>query len=866
MKQNLIHQTVEKVFKFSSKNDKNSFISSQGVLLSRAPTLDPQKSPATNSPKTEEDQMLKEQRRRNVKAMYSGDCQNFDEVVNKVQQEIEIHESPRNVENLEIFESSSSSFENSAKTKTLETMYLHQIEKDKKQKQETMRADKILKLMKDYQVIYLGKSSVEGNNLKGLVEMCENFYQYLNDEVNISRNLKNQIDQLELVIEELKRCQKNGNSADSIYYQREIEKLTFSFEQRTQKLKLEFENRLKLTNQQEINMRNELNHELEEERKNLRELKENYAKDLQILTNSHQEEMRNLKEQANGNEWKEMKEKLEKNHKISLHQHIESKNKSIEELTKRNEFQISKLTNLFHDKENCYKNEIELLKSQLEQLNSASERFNQEKIQLLKNEHYNQIESMKLIMEEKTSQVKNLEDIIHRKLNSSKEHFDKMNQFHLLEMDEILQQKSNIEVIYENKLKEKTLQLEAKIKELEANNKVLKEKETSLKDWNQNQMKIELESINHSLRVKISELERELEISRSKNQKAVFFVPNEFQRDHEILQENFEKLKEKFDQSEKQNESLRKEIQKKDSENYQEKIESYKEQLKFQIEKSRILQNKLMETNGNIQVICRIKPPTNTNKKTQEFIELSPEDDSIIKIIENVQNPIGGTSLAKKHLFSFNKVFPPESTQKQVFFEVSPFIESALDGHHVCIFAYGQTGSGKTHTMIGSDNKSENQGMIYQSIHQIFQQLKHLNSNCFSVESNFIEVYNDKIYDLMNMESDLKYEIRHEEDGRTEITNLKKFKINSVDEFTRLLDRATKNRTKGATKSHERSSRSHAIIRLKISVTNEEMKMKTEGILNLIDLSGSERFYNTEAFEERINETKHINKSLTNLG
>ena len=39
----------------------------------------------------------------------------------------------------------------------------------------------------------------------------------------------------------------------------------------------------------------------------------------------------------------------------------------------------------------------------------------------------------------------------------------------------------------------------------------------------------------------------------------------------------------------------------------------------------------------------------------------------------------------------------------QVFDEVSPLIQSCLDGKHVSIFAYGHTGSGKTYTMEASD-------------------------------------------------------------------------------------------------------------------------------------------------------------------
>jgi hypothetical protein len=51
-------------------------------------------------------------------------------------------------------------------------------------------------------------------------------------------------------------------------------------------------------------------------------------------------------------------------------------------------------------------------------------------------------------------------------------------------------------------------------------------------------------------------------------------------------------------------------------------------------------------------------------------------------------------------------VFLPDSGQEDLFQEIKPFVQTALDGENTCIFAYGQTGSGKTYTMEGPDSNS----------------------------------------------------------------------------------------------------------------------------------------------------------------
>lgn len=66
---------------------------------------------------------------------------------------------------------------------------------------------------------------------------------------------------------------------------------------------------------------------------------------------------------------------------------------------------------------------------------------------------------------------------------------------------------------------------------------------------------------------------------------------------------------------------------------------------------------------------------------------------------------------------SWIQVFEPESTQNNVFEEISLLAQSCVDGYNVCIFAYGQTGSGKSFTMEGGSVSSSR--AIHLFVHQV---------------------------------------------------------------------------------------------------------------------------------------------------
>ena len=80
-----------------------------------------------------------------------------------------------------------------------------------------------------------------------------------------------------------------------------------------------------------------------------------------------------------------------------------------------------------------------------------------------------------------------------------------------------------------------------------------------------------------------------------------------------------------------------------------------------------------------------------------------------------------------------------------------------------------------------------------------------------------------------------------------------------------LLRRAKKARAVAATNCNERSSRSHSVVILKIQGSNTKTGESCVGSLNLVDLAGSERLKDSGSTGQRLEETKNINTSLSNL-
>ncbi|EED19818.1 kinesin family protein (KlpA), putative [Talaromyces stipitatus ATCC 10500] len=294
-----------------------------------------------------------------------------------------------------------------------------------------------------------------------------------------------------------------------------------------------------------------------------------------------------------------------------------------------------------------------------------------------------------------------------------------------------------------------------------------------------------------------------------------------------------------------------------------------KEKLRKEETLRRKLHNQVQELKGNIRVFCRVRPPL-ASEPESDIAQIAFPDDAEdckeIAIMGPEERSSLGTVSRKNNAFSFDRVFGPSNQNADVFEEISQLVQSALDGYNVCIFCYGQTGSGKTHTMSSAD------GMIPRAVHQIYDTAKSLEEKgwTYTMEGNFVEVYNENLNDLLGKADDLdkkRHEIRHDmQRCKTTITDVTTVTLDSPEMVESILKRAAANRSVAATKANERSSRSHSVFILRLLGHNTITGERCEGTLNLVDLAGSERLSHSGATGERLKETQNINRSLSCLG
>ncbi|KAM6903268.1 kinesin-like protein KIFC1 [Lycodopsis pacificus] len=281
------------------------------------------------------------------------------------------------------------------------------------------------------------------------------------------------------------------------------------------------------------------------------------------------------------------------------------------------------------------------------------------------------------------------------------------------------------------------------------------------------------------------------------------------------------------------------------------------------------LHNTIQELKGNIRVFCRVRPLVEGG--LSQHIQLAASDNKTITLAKTEESHTGKTAdTHKNYNFSFDRVFGPQSSQQEVFDEISLLVQSALDGYNVCCFAYGQTGSGKTYTMEG-DEFDVSRGVIPRAVTQIFRAAEKLEAQGweFTFTASFVEIYNESLRDLLysgKASMRPEHEIRKSPDNKVTITNLSYERVCNEDQVLGLIMLANQNRSTAQTTQNDRSSRSHSVFQLDIEGVNFGRDLKCKSTLCLVDLAGSERMLKSQSQGERFKEMTAINGSLSNLG
>lgn len=154
---------------------------------------------------------------------------------------------------------------------------------------------------------------------------------------------------------------------------------------------------------------------------------------------------------------------------------------------------------------------------------------------------------------------------------------------------------------------------------------------------------------------------------------------------------------------------------------------------------------------GSIRVNVRVRPFISNDKledKKSSVIECESRNDLILKIPTEM---LKSDNHQQEYHFSFERIYPPTSTQNNLFTELSSLIQSSIDGHNVCIFSYGQTGAGKTYTMLGGESQ-DSLGLLPRTVDMLFQRARELEQvgvKC-SFGVCFSEIYNNRMINLLD--------------------------------------------------------------------------------------------------------------------
>lgn len=287
------------------------------------------------------------------------------------------------------------------------------------------------------------------------------------------------------------------------------------------------------------------------------------------------------------------------------------------------------------------------------------------------------------------------------------------------------------------------------------------------------------------------------------------------------------------------------------------------------------LPDSLKMENSAVTVAVRVRP-FNIREETEKALQVifMNSQETV------VHHPDTKQSYTFAYDFAFCSVDSTDSNfaSQQIVYETlaKPLLQRAFEGFNTCLFAYGQTGSGKSYTMMGFGDEA---GIIPRFCDDLFCQLASAEKekvNCH-IEMSYLEVYNEKIHDLLVIRDDpnqrrMPLRVREHPIHGPYVEELSTNVVSSYHDIQEWLNLGNKQRATAATGMNDKSSRSHSVFTLVMTQTKTELvegeshDHSITSKINLVDLAGSERCNSAKTSGDRLREGASINKSLLTLG
>uniref|UniRef100_A0A0G4HI62 Kinesin-like protein n=1 Tax=Chromera velia CCMP2878 TaxID=1169474 RepID=A0A0G4HI62_9ALVE len=186
-------------------------------------------------------------------------------------------------------------------------------------------------------------------------------------------------------------------------------------------------------------------------------------------------------------------------------------------------------------------------------------------------------------------------------------------------------------------------------------------------------------------------------------------------------------------------------------------------------------------------------------------------------------------------------------------------VEAALENRNTSVIMYGQTGTGKTHTMQGVKGDD---GLVFHVTRELFgrakQEAEQLGMDFF-VELTMIEIYQNRLFDLLakrNDATDMKVR-EYPRSNEVSIEGARNVQYWTANETCNAIQKNLRSRHVGGSVRNAYSSRSHAIYRMdawmipreKRGVARSPRTPRKMSSLAFVDLAGSEKPQAVDASE-----------------